>query len=157
MFVFCRHIHCHLNFSECAAHICSRCCPQLDRLWEFWSSEMWHCPLGMFFLMFQRKVLSTSSGGAWGPYISYPLVKHHIPEDQNQWLQTCESLKISTCIVVRSSSYISDIQFCGIWCVVTRLSVDDVWRHIVVSSSTVKMCKKNILAFYETTILSWCL
>jgi hypothetical protein len=28
---------------------------------------MWQCPLGMFFLMFQMKVLSTSSGGGWGP------------------------------------------------------------------------------------------
>jgi hypothetical protein len=112
----------------------------------------------MFFLMFQRKVLSTSSGGAWGPYITYPLVKHHIPEDQNQWLQTCESLKISTCIIVHSSSYIRAIWFYGIWCSVTGLLVDDVWKHIVVSSSRVKMYKKNILALDgETTTLSWCL
>jgi hypothetical protein len=26
MFSFCRHLHCHLNLSQCAAHICSRCC-----------------------------------------------------------------------------------------------------------------------------------
>lgn len=131
---------------------------QLDRWWEFWSSEMWHCPLGMFFLMFQRKVFSTSPGGAWGLYISYLFVRHHIPEDQNQWLQTCENLKISTCIIVHSISYIRDIRFCGIWCSVTGLMVDDVWTYIVVSSSRVKMCKKNILALAgETTTLSWCL
>jgi hypothetical protein len=118
---------------------------------------MWHCPLGMFFLMFQRKVLSASSGGVWGPYVSYPLVKYHIPEDQNQWLQTCESLKISTCIIVHSTSFIRDIWFRGIWCIVTGLLVDDVWRHIVLSSSRLKMCE-NILALDgETTTLSWCL